>query len=196
MHGNNSRNSTGKMYRYYVCSKKYGQSDRKKMIKCNMLSFNCIQVEEIVWDKVSEWLKDPEAMVRDSQDVTHIRAYEKERVMLLNQLKSLSKEKERIFTAFRKGVVELDEFEKASKDINDSRKNSEDRLLEIDQKLEVNEQLEGGLIRLKELAVQVVSKLESLDNEERSHVTRLLVKKITIFPDNEIVIEAAFGGVD
>lgn len=166
------------------------------MIKCNMLSFNCIQVEEIVWDKVSEWLKDPEAMVRDSQDVTHIRAYEKERVMLLNQLKSLSKEKERIFTAFRKGVVELDEFEKASKDINDSRKNSEDRLLEIDQKLEVNEQLEGGLIRLKELAVQVVSKLESLDNEERSHVTRLLVKKITIFPDNEIVIEAAFGGVD
>lgn len=51
-------------------------------------------------------------------------------------------------------------------------------------------------MRLKELAMQVVSRLESLDDEERSHVIRLLVKKITVFPGNEIVIEAAFGSVD
>ncbi len=51
-------------------------------------------------------------------------------------------------------------------------------------------------MKLKELAMQVVSRLETLDNEERSHVTRLLVKKITIFPDNEIVIEVAFGSAD
>lgn len=196
MHGNNSRNSKGKMYRYYVCSKKYGQVDRKNSVRCKMPSLNCEQVEKVVWDKVSEWLKDPEAMMRDSQDKKHIEVYKKEKVVLLNHLKDLNKQKERIFAAFRKGLINLDEFEAASTEIYEGRKNFENRLSEIKNKLAANEQLEDGLVRLKELAIQVVSRLESLDDEERSHVIRLLVKKITVFPGNEIVIEAAFAAVD
>jgi len=196
MHGNNSRNPQGKVYRYYVCSKKYGQQDRKNLARCNMPALNCDQVEEVVWDKVSEWLKDPDAMVRDSQDESHIKAYEKEKGMLLNQLKDLTKQKERIFTAFRKGLIDLGELESVTIEINESRKNCENRLAEIEQKLAAGEQLEGNLMKLKELAKQVVSRLEFLDNEERSHVIRLLVKKITVFPGNEIVIEAAFGRIN
>ncbi|MBM7856180.1 site-specific DNA recombinase [Desulfohalotomaculum tongense] len=104
-------------YRYYACTYSRGQEDRKNSNKCNTGYFRADELENLIWNKIKEWLSDPEALVRDVRSKKQKESNEREKKNLQKHINTLTKEKERIFTAYRRGLLDIDDLEKAIKEI-------------------------------------------------------------------------------
>lgn len=191
MHGTPGKGKKGQTYRYYTCSNRHlTEADRKYSRQaCNSQYYRADHIERAVWEKVKEWLVDPEAMVRDLQSEKTAQTTQHERENLYEQDKSLEKEKERVFTAYRHGIIDFSDFSKAMEEINRARESVRKRLEEIETIEESKRKLEKETKTLRSLAEEVISRIDDLSDQEIEQVIKMLVNKITVYKD-DIILEA------
>lgn len=196
LHGTSGTGKKGQIYRYYACSNRHmTETDRKYSSKpCPSQYYRADRLERSVWEKVKEWLIDPEALVRDLQSEKTVSATQREKENLFEQDKSLEKEKERVFMAYRHGVIEFADFTKAMEEINRARESVKKRLREIEAIEESRRQLEKETKTLRALADEVVSRIDDLSDQEIEQVIRMLVNKVTVNKD-DIILEARLARI-
>lgn len=195
-HGTPGTGKKGQTYRYYACSNRHmTESDRKYPGKpCSAQFYRADRLESAVWEKIKEWLVDPGALVRDLQSEKAVSAAQREKENLFEQDKSLAKEKERVFTAYRHGVIEFADFTKAMEEINRAREAVKERLRKIEAIDENKKQLEKETKTLFELAGEIVGRIDDLSDQEKEQVIKMLVNKVVVYKD-DIIMEARLSSV-
>ena len=181
------RNKRG-FYRYYVCARRAGCRDRKNpQQKCTGRYFKAEMLEELVWSKLKEWLFHPDAPLHDTAGGGQRRNREKEN--LQRQTAALAKEKERVFAAYRRGILDIDDFAEAVKDIDGKLAAAENRLNEIVKDEQAQHLLPQKADDFQALAQEMREKIDELPQQDKKHLVELLISRIEV-SDAEVVITA------
>ncbi|MFZ5899796.1 MAG: recombinase family protein [Bacillota bacterium] len=194
MHGLTS----GKGYQYYACRRRHvaGYDYRRVPERCALSGYlRADQVEEAVWEKVKIWLNDPDALARDAKSESGNKARAREIQILGQQLNDLQQERDRVFAAYRRALITLEEYAKVTEEIGAKREGVEKRLRELERLAETEQNLEQGLGALKALAREVARRVDDLEPAKKEHLIRLLVRMATVRGD-EIVLEARIPGTE
>gem|GEM_PF-389079 len=196
MTGQCGRSRTGRVYRYYACSNAWERSnaDRKESRPiCSNGMHRAEVLEEAVWAKVREWLEDPEALIAELKHDQTREAIEKERAQVEKRLEQLAKERERVFLAYRHGLVDLETFREAVNDIDAERKRNEQRLAELEKAMQATACSGEEFAAFRALAEEVAGYLDELDWSEKERLIRLLVRRVKV-SSGQIVVEAKLNG--
>ncbi len=178
-------------YRYYVCAKRHvsGYDYKKVPVRCDSSFLRADQVEDIVWNKVKEWLSDPEGILQAADlRVSKNSAIEGEIKILVNRSIELDDERERIFLAYRRGKISLDDFDRAVSEVAREKEGVEKRLNELESKLSSEVDAARSVELLKEIADRVADKLDDLDDADRREVIRAVIQRITVH-DTELILD-------
>ncbi|NPV27874.1 MAG: recombinase family protein [Firmicutes bacterium] len=186
MHGT----TNGNKRRYYVCCRRHfsGSDYRKAPERCGRPFIRAEEAEEIVWDKIKTWLGELETMLIEARQKRVNEAKNREMDIAARRMEELSQEKERVFTAYRRGLIDLDDFERAVEDINSARKSAEVRLKELSNAVEAEATLEQEIDLIRELAHSVAERLDDLEASEKEYLIHTLVKKALV-RGTEIILE-------
>ncbi|MCL5780443.1 MAG: recombinase family protein [Firmicutes bacterium] len=189
MYGSTTKGKKQQNYRYYVCSNYHGQEDKREPgERCGSGYYKADHLEEMVWSKVKEWLSEPEAMVQDVKGKQPEEFLKREKDNLTKQIDSLNKEKNRILLAFRRGILDLDEFEKVTKEIKDKICSVEKRLAEIKKLEESERQIEKQVEELRNLSEEVLERIDELEQEDRRYIVSLLINRIVVSKKEVVII--------
>jgi len=185
MHGD-MVSSKNKKRRYYVCTAK--SPGIVGMKRCALSFTNADIIEQLVWEKVVSWLKNPDEMEKEIKNGLPDDIGEKEKRLkeLEVDISNISKEKERVATMFQKSLIDELSTEKRLKEINVR----ETTLRQLKQSLynEINEISISNkeLTGIKDIASRVVNMLDKLSFEDRYSIVRSLVDEVIV--TNETVI--------
>jgi len=186
--------SRGRVYRYYVCSRSTasnaGPESRRVPARCPGTSIRADALEEAVWNRVREWLADPEALVRDARREDAFAGIAKEKAKLERRLKDLERKHERAYEGYAQGLATREMFQKMVDEIARERVGIEQRLGEIRRMEENARMLERGAEALRELARGAAAWADELEREDREALIRALVRRVTV-SDGAILLEAA-----
>ncbi len=186
-----SGHSKNRTYRYYACLNTWDRAngDRREPIpKCTNRLHRADILEEAVWAKVREWLNDPEALFRDAHQEAGGRI-ENEINLVQKRLKQLKRERERAFEAYRRGLVDVEMFERAVLDVGREKAVLEARLKELEEVRQAALLAERGVEALRELARQVAGRLDDLSWGEKEKLINLLVRRVVV-REGEVLVEA------
>ncbi|MGB9859866.1 MAG: recombinase family protein [Moorellaceae bacterium] len=191
MCGSYGKSRKGNIFRYYICTRAWPsvQAERRNLVSCPGNRHRADKVEEAVWGKVREWLSDPEALVRDVLDTSAADQAAKEAGRVKKRLEQAERERERVFEAYKRGLISLEMFERAVKDLEAEKKVLEARLKEIEETVNSTSAVRYGVAMLHELAREVAGRLDDLDWQDREKLIRLLVRRVTLLK-GEMVVEA------
>jgi site-specific DNA recombinase len=188
MHGN-LISSKNKKRRYYVCTAR--SPGIVGMEKCSLSFTNADIVEQLVWEKVVSWLRNPEELEKEIKSglPDDIAQKEKRLKEMDEDIKNLQKEKERVATMFQKSLIDELSAEKRLRDINVR----DTTLKQLQQSL--NNEINAVSISNKELtgirdiANRVANMLDRLDFENRYTIVRSLIEEV-IVTNETIIIKA------
>lgn len=187
---------TKKVYRYYACSnarERTGSDRRQPMPVCTNCAHRADTLEDAVWSKVKEWLADPEAIIADLRQEETQGAIRREISHIQKRLVKLARERERVFTAYRCGLIDLDVFRASLDQIDEEKQLVVHRLGELEQSLQAATSGGAELLALRALAEEVSGCLDELEWNERERLIRLLVRRVEVAP-GQIVVEARISG--
>ncbi|MDQ0286824.1 site-specific DNA recombinase [Desulfofundulus luciae] len=185
------------VYRYYMCTNAWPsvRVQRRNPPACPGNRHRADVIEEAVWAKVREWLEDPEALIRDTGRDAGTELTEKEIARIEKRFNQLDRERERAFEAYRRGLVDVEMFERAVLDIQKEKDILSGRLAELQEAMRAAALSEQGVESLRKLACEVAERLDDLNWEEREKIIRLLVRRITVM-NSELIIEARIHGTE
>lgn len=188
MHGSTVNNGKGKTYSYYRCGRK--SKDNKSLHHpCQAGTYVQVSLlEREVWQEVKTWILDPEGLMEEIRNASHEQTYHKEKELLTKKLDRLSTEENRIISAYRKGLIEIDTFEQEITKIKNRKKDISERQKHIIGIEMVQQEVACNLELLKGKIAEVQGKVDGLTFEDRKHLIRLLISKITV-TSNEVTIE-------
>lgn len=188
MHGN-LVTSKNKKFRYYVCTAR--SPGIIGMEKCNLSFTSAATLENLVWQKVISWLRNPEELEKEIKSGLPDDIGEKENRLkeLDTDISNLLKEKERVATMFQKSLIDELSAEKRLKEINVR----DTTLKQLQQSLynEINAFSISNkeIIGIRDIASRVVDMLDKLDFADRYAVVRSLVEEV-IVTNETIIIKA------
>jgi len=208
IHGN-LFTSKGKRRAYYVCTAKSpGIPGRER---CKSQYLDAPELEDIVWERVSGWLTNPERLRAELQaafpDET-AKALEIELATIEKELVQASKERSRVATMFQKDLIPEVEMEQRLKEIRERWEYLSRRREQILKELSRHDLAAQELERLEELAAQIGDALDTLSLEEKKRLVNLLIEEITVtgkridikakipdtIPENVAILETAAAG--
>jgi len=138
---------------------------------------------------VREWLADPEALARDALDTSAADQAAKEAGRVKKRLEQAERERERVFEEYKRGLISLEMFERAVKELEAEKKVLEARLKELEETVNSTSEVRYGVAMLHELAQEVAERLDDLNWQDREKLIRLLVRRVTLLK-GEMVVEA------
>lgn len=188
MHGN-MVSSKGKQRRYYVCTAK--SPGIVGIDRCSLSFINADILEQLVWDKVVSWLKNPDELEKEIKSGIPDNMGEKEkRLKELNiDIDNLLKEKERVATMFQKGLINELSTEKRLREIGIKENTQRQLQQSLDNEVNAFKVSSQELTEIKDIANRVVNMLDKLDFENRYSIVRLLVEEVLV-TNKTIIIKA------
>jgi site-specific DNA recombinase len=188
MHGN-MVSSKGKQRRYYVCTAK--SPGIVGMDRCSLSFINADMLEQLVWDKVVSWLKNPEELEKEIKSGIPDNIGEKEKRLkeLDIDIDNLLKEKERVATMFQKGLIDELSAEKRLREIGIKENIQRQLHQSLNNEINAFKISNQELTEIKGLADRVINMLDRLDFENRYSIVRSLVDEV-IVADESIIIKA------
>ena len=166
----------------------YRSTDRIKKFPekriCTALSVRADKIEKLVWDKIVEFLNNPQLVLKQLKDIENKKVKEHEQLKnsLLDIEKRLDKvniEEERIATAFRKGFLTLEQLNIQMKDITKERERvKKDEENALAQPSNADTQVNPEAI--KRYCKIMQKKLPKLIFAEKQELLRLFVNKVIV----------------
>jgi len=177
-------------YRYYRSTDRIRRFPEKRI--CTALSVPVDKIEKLVWNKIVEFLNDPNLVLKQLRDIQNkkIKEHEQLKSNLLDIEKRVEKinvEEERIATAFRKGFLTLEQLDIQMKDIGKQKeqikKDEKDALAQPS-----NADTQVNPEAIKRYCKIMQKKLPKLIFAEKRELLRLFVNKV-IVKDKKVNIQ-------
>lgn len=175
-------------YPYYVC---YGRSVKESGINCQMPSRKVPLIDNFVWDKISNAIKNSEIIVNAIERKEKLDSFcpEKELNRIDRTLKQKQEEEQRILEAYRKRVISIDQLEQELSKINDEREKLHLEKGQIEVKIGKVQSQGNRLDLIQDLCYKLKKRLDKIDFETKREIITLIVDKIWVGKDGDIDIE-------
>jgi len=175
--------------RRYQCPRK--ETLRVSPEPCPNRTLSAAQIEEMVWQSVSELLRDPKLLVEQyqlrAQSFDETPAKQEQR-RLARKLQALKREEERLIDAYQAGIVDLNILKERRARIAEEVSRLETRQTALGAQVEQQEQQQSLLNSLEEFTRSIQGSLDNPSFETKQKILRLVVDKIE-FKEDEIGIK-------
>lgn len=177
MHGEKN-NVWGHYQRVYTCRIRHAQVRRG----CpGFKSVRADYIEEVVWRKTVECLRDPDAVVQEALALQESGGLEMELQRLNETVAAIEKGREKLIDALSLGLIDLNDKIKARlADMKRRKEQVEARLKTVEAGI-VNARLDASKLgELRKLAEKTLARLDDLSTDEKRVLIRTLVKEVTV----------------
>ena len=165
---------------YYRC---LALPKERRSEKCHASYTKKAEIEELVWNEIKKIIQQPEliraALAVDSEP----RFTEKDTRVLDKQIVSLQKEKDRILTAFRKGIIDLEDLQKEAQKIEKEKENLEEQRKAIKACLESEALQERIIEESEDYYRKFQARIDEMAFQEKRKAVELIIHEV-IVPGN------------
>lgn len=191
LHGNLVSNGkrNRRTYRYYVCTAK--SPGIPGVDKCNSRNVPADKLEETIWNKVKQWLLNPELLAEDLKsrdDENKLKDAQQEQAGIKKQIEEVVNERVRILRLYQKGNIPEDLADSILKEINDRELRLKKRMNEIEEEILKHKISNQEIANIKTALKEYARNIDNLDFEGRQYIIRLLIKKVIVY-DNSLAIK-------
>ncbi|MGB9920712.1 MAG: recombinase family protein [Moorellales bacterium] len=194
MHGMTKTRRRGTRVRGYTCLKSQAGSYRpgcRRPLKW----VRAEAVEEAVWEKVKDWLRDPEALAREIEQQFNDGEWRRELARLEKHLSEVEKGQDNLRAALAAGLLDLDAATaRTLAELKNRKKQLLARKRELEVALEGRARVGTRFRELKRRAAEFLGRLDELTLEEKKALVRALVRQVVVFGRGEaarVVVYAA-----
>ena len=173
-------------YPYYKCN---GRSIKSLGLDCDMPSVKIKPIEALVWDKISEIVTNPE-LIQVSLGNFEPEVTEKDLARARQTLEEKHGEQERLITAYRKGIIEMEDLEQQIELIKREVKMIDERCKELEEMLLTTSYEEKVIEMLHDQIEAIQGRIEKCSFEDKREIIQLIVRKIWLGKQGEVEIEA------
>jgi recombinase-like zinc beta ribbon protein len=190
----------GRIYPYYKCSRlvrngKDGCSSER--VRTN---HRAEEVEQRVWEFVSDLMKDPEQLEADLERMIELEKQaahgdpEREAKAWLDKLAEVDAERRGYIKLAARGTITDAELDEALAELEETRSTAEHELASLQHRQEAIEALERDKEALLEYYASIAPEaLDSLTPEERHHLYRMLRLEVVVRLDANLEVSGVFG---
>ena len=179
LHGNRVKKKNGEGYhKYYVCTAKSPGITGKE--KCKLPNINALYLENIIWDEIKEWIKNPETFKKLIISKDNIDELISENSILDKKIKEIESEKDRLDLLFMKGKIIEDKYDKLELELKNQSKSLLERFTEI------NNEIQTKNMRMEDID-NLLNHHKNFDNiddfnfEEKRKVVSIFVNKVIVY---------------
>jgi hypothetical protein len=189
-----------RIYAYYKCSRlaRFGKDGCcPNRVKTN---HRAEQVEQQVWEFVSDLMKDPERLQGDLERMIELEKQgahgdpERDAKAWLDKLTEVEAERRGYLRLAARDSITNQELDDALAELEETRSTAEHELATLENRQEAIEALERDRdALLKHYASIAPEALDALTPEERHHLYRMLRLEVIIRPDANLEVSGVFG---
>ncbi len=195
LHGNRVKKKNGIDYhKYYVCTSK--SPGVKGQPKCQLSVVNATKLDEIIWNKVKEWILNPQTLEDIIINDKNNELLFSEKKELEMKLKELNEEKDRLDLMFMKGKISEEKYDK----FDDENKNNKIELLsrikDIDLELNTKSLNLQNFTQMKETLKEYQNEIDDLKYEVKQKLINGFIKTIVVGEKNQIKIKGRIPSKD
>ncbi|WP_238473398.1 recombinase family protein [Desulforamulus profundi] len=170
----------GKRERRYTCNKSCQGYKNKGCRPIKMIPAD--PLEEVVWEQVREWLRNPDWLLREALDYLQGKGNSGEEIKLLDKnLMNIIKGQNSIINLLANGLVELDD--NISKKLNEL-KSRKERLEKRKEEIIGRQKLKEGSLHkteeLREIATIILDNLNEVEFLEKVFLVRTLISQVVV----------------
>jgi len=170
----------GKRERRYTCNKSCQGYKNKGCRPIKMIPAD--PLEEVVWEQVREWLRNPDWLLREALDYLQGKGNSGEEIKLLDKnLMNIIKGQNSIINLLANGLVELDD--NISKKLNEL-KSRKERLEKRKEEIIGRQKLKEGSLHkieeLREIATIILDNLNKVEFLEKVFLVRTLISQVVV----------------
>lgn len=164
----------------YTCHKNSQGAKSKGCVPSKALPAEVI--ENAVWEQIQVWLDDPDTLAKEAvSEEPREEELRQEMDRIEEHLKGVEKGRSSILDTLALGLVELDTNTKNKlADLKRRKERLENRKKELETVLDEAQRYISGLEELRLLSKQILSKLNSLDFDDKKALVRTLVSQVII----------------
>ena len=178
-----TQTGNGPTYYYYTCVQR---RTLRKMCSCNQKSLRASEVEPVVWDFVSNLLKDPERIrsgmeaLIEQEQASEPRNLDSETKIWTKKLAEYSSLRSAYQDQQAAGLMTLQELGAKLEELEEGRKETERELMALRSHQQRVEELEKDRdALLQSMSEKVPGALENLDGEEKNRLYQMLRLEVT-----------------
>ena len=166
---------------FYRCGNRHKTFPQPRECKASIIS--APKLESIVWNSVTNAVQNPKIIsdqVKILEEKQKIEPFDIEKAIKDTQraLESLKIEEERVFTAYRKGIIQLEQFEGEINKIQEERTSQDKKLTELAQKQNASLSPKGVVKSVEEYCRIIRKKIGKFTFEQRQTFLRFLLEGI------------------
>lgn len=173
-------------YAYYKCN---GRAFKFLGLDCTMPSVKKKPIETLVWQKITEIVTNPQ-LIEVSLTDSESNGVEQDLADIEKRLNEKEMERERLLSAFRKGIIEMDDLEQQMHQIKSEVASIEEEERELEEMLKVSSAEERVVEMLYVQLEAMQEKIENCSFEDKQEITQLMVRKIWLDREGNVEIEA------
>ena len=187
LHGNRVKKKNGIDYhKYYVCTAK--SPGIKNQPKCKIPAVNAEKLDQIIWNKVKEWILNPQTLEDIITNDKNNELLFDEKGKLEIGLKELEEEKSRLNKLFMKGKIEESEYDELEEENKNTKIELLSRLKEIDLELNAKNLNLQDFAQMKETLKEYQNEIDDLKYEVKQKLINGFIKTIIVNGKNDIKI--------
>jgi len=196
LHGNRVKKKNGNgHYKYYVCTAKSPGINGKE--KCKMPNINADYLEDIVWEKIKGWVKNPDTFKKLIINKGNIEELISEKSILDKKIKEIESEKDRLDLLFMKGKITESKYDKLELSLKNQSKSLLERYNEINNELQTKNMQMDDINNL----LNHHKNFDNIDNfnfDEKRKVVSIFINKVIVFDKQKykIVVNVHFKELD
>lgn len=190
---------------YYHCYRK-GNPDRVplgpdgKPQPCLCSHIKADVIESVVWDTISELIKEPDILVqelhrRNTEKSETKQILERELQLCQTRLKAMPEEQKRLVEGYRKGLYSDFMMREDMEAIQKEQAELEKRKMELDRQLTQRNLTENQEAQIRSLLEKISTGLDCLDFTGKQDLLRLLVEKV-LYNGQEVQIQTIIPSQD
>jgi hypothetical protein len=174
--------------RRYLCSHKESQHAGSKFLNRTVLAET---IEELVWQAVSELLRNPQILIEQynqRQESGYGTPEQQEQQRLKRRLVGLERECQRLIDAYQSGVIELDDLKERRERIAEECRRLEVRLSSLEQQQQGQQRQAALATTVEEFCRNISTAIDNPSFETKQKILRLVVERVE-FVEDQIMIK-------
>ena len=169
--------------RRYLCSHKESHHAGSK---CPNRTVQAEMIEDLVWQSVSELLRNPQVLIEQynqRQDSDYGTPEQQEQQRLKRRLTGLKRESKRLVDAYQSGVIELDDLKERRDRVAEECRRLDDRLNLLEQQRQGQERQVALATTVEEFCRNISAALDNPSFETKQKILRLVVERVEFIED-------------
>ncbi len=148
-------------------------------------------IEELVWQAVSELLRNPQVLIEQynqRQESDYGTPEQQEQQRLKRRLVGLEREGQRLIDAYQSGVIELDDLKERRERVAEECQRLEERLSSLEQQKQGQQRQVALAATVEEFCRNISTALDNPSFETKQKILRLVVERVE-FVEDQITIK-------